>query len=154
MELNEAGLPSPVVEYFGARIREAHATRRIAIVAVIGRSHDTGQPLMVAPLRHEMVEYIQMARDAARSPNFVRSVCGDIRGAVMIGLGSLSPAQRTDLLSNIALLMAAKLATGDDHVIEGSGLASVTVVVDHNRDLPWDRRGFLTPADAVTPGHA
>lgn len=143
-----------VTSYLASAIATAHAMRRIVAVGMIDKGPDAGQPIMATATRTQMLQYVEWMREPAQMASFMDSVCRDIRGLLAKGVDRLSKEERTDLIGNTILLMAAKLATdGDDHVLSGSGLKSLTLAVDYTGEASWDHRGFLRPEDATAVAH-
>jgi hypothetical protein len=134
--------------YIATSIREAHAARKIVAVGLINKGPSAGRHIISTARRPEMLQYVEMMCEPSRNVTFIESVCREIRKALTAGLDGLSSEARADMIGNVLLLMAAKLATGDEHLLDGSGLGSLTIVVDRTGDADWDRRGFLRPEDA------
>jgi hypothetical protein len=134
--------------HIAANIRAAHAARKVAALGMIDKGLDVGRYIIATSRRPEMLQYVEMMRDPARNQGFIESICREIRTALANGLDRLSTEARADLIGNVLLLMAAKLATGDEHLLDGSGLGSLSLVVDRTGLGDWDRRGFLRPEDA------
>ena len=93
--------------------------------------------------------FLQMVEDFSGMPRsqrarMVRSVCDAVRKAVRVPLASYSPQNDQDLMDDLAILMAAKLAIGDKALV-GSGLFTLALSIDPDENKTWEQRGMLPP---------
>ena len=80
----------------------------------------------------------------------LKSVKEGVRTAIM---NPTDPTENGDLLTDILILFAFKLAGGrEDEVLQNSGLMSLMLLISADESLTWQQRGMLDPVLVKSAG--
>jgi hypothetical protein len=141
------------ITYDGAyeRFHGAWNAGNVVIVATLAEGPWAGRDLICITPRDELKRGVKRCRHrrSASDQAFMGSLREAIVEQVHHGIGKLTPANDHDLMDDLTILMAVKLAAGGrESVLDGTGLFSLRLLVSPDTEVPWTARGFLTAADA------
>lgn len=121
---------------------------KIVIIGMVSEGPAAGGQVVCIAKRHEMMRGITRAKNSlGRFPGFLDSVRTTIHEQISRGFSRLNKRNDKNFMDDLAIMMAAKLATGREEVLDGSGLFSLMIAIDPDDTKPWTRRGMLAPLD-------
>jgi hypothetical protein len=123
---------------------------KLVIIGTIGEGPDAGGAVICVTPRADFLSHCDRARiSLAKYPGFLHRVRGAIRREILRGVSRLTPQNDKNLMDDLAIMMAVKLAMGESAINE-SGLFSLMLAIDNDGSRPWDERGFMASEDVIT----
>ncbi len=127
------------------RFRAAWGAGKIVVLAVVADGLHTGAEVACSISRGTFLHYMpRIHRDLTSISSFADSVRGSIRGMIAKDVTRLTPPSDERFRAELVIMMAMKIAIGEA-AVEGSGLSTISIVVDEDARLPWKQRGMLGP---------
>jgi hypothetical protein len=126
--------------------REWRENGAVVVCAVAEAGPCRGGAILSHAPRERLMEALAAVREEAPEAQqmIALGVAHAVREALDGSPRSLEGARGADLLEDLMLLMACRLALGDG-VLEGTGLLSLNLAIHPDESLPWERRGMLDP---------
>ena len=120
---------------------------KIVIIGRLAEGPMAGQQVACVTDRGNFIRGVREAKDALNRPQFLASLRASIKAQIAKGTASLIPGTSNDFMNDLGVMMACKVATGDESLLNDSGLFSLMIAIDPDTKAPWHRRGLLAPGE-------
>lgn len=118
---------------------------KIVIVATLAEGPSAGCKVACVAVRGEILSGIRGARENLRRPGFLGNLRSAMKHYIAGGMAGRDVDAERNFMNDIAIMASLKAATGDESLLNESGLFSVLIAISEDAALPWHQRGLLEP---------
>lgn len=135
------------------RPSQAWAEGKLIILATLAEGPNAGHQVVCVASRSGLKRGIKrsVAKLSWLDRGFMHSLSSAIQAEVRRGITHLNSTNDQNFMDDLTIMMAVRLASRSESVLDGSGLFSLFLAVNPDESAPWTNRGLLSAADIHAP---